>query len=152
MKLTSLIKKMNEELITKTRGDGSTYIAVEDQNSLVWEIVYNVHDGCLPNDYIFKAIYDIINRFMEYIEELDTLEKYEQEQYLHNIVAEIEPEIYTNKLLHWLSSNLTFCDYIQEALETGDIHHYGELFMRANMLFLQDIGEKLINELIEHSE
>ena len=94
------------ELI-EMKGDKVTVV----KDSSLYKIVYDLHDGMLPNDWIFDRLDSLISNSLDY--DFDT--KDELENYRHEIVDSLI-DIMTSDLLEWQES---FSHFTDEAREEG---------------------------------
>lgn len=115
------------------------------KKTIEWQqdIIRNAHNDRLPNDDIYNRIHDIL----ECIQDIETEEQAQERLY------EIEPDIYTNDLTAWLNDNINNVYYLTEALEEGmEIKDGFNLLMYAQSKYIQEIGNTLIQGIVEHLE
>ena len=109
--------------------DESSYVRVK-KGSPEWitELVYEAHGDFLPDDYRYRWIQGAL----ECLSECDSPEDAEEE--LHAFVyteairhefADSETDVYTVRLLQWLSSNLKRVSYVDDAIRVSDNRLYG---------------------------
>lgn len=137
---TEILENLEQK---KRDNDGSYFYCPKKDISWQRGIIFNAHLDRMPNDDIYNRIYDIL----ESIQDIETEEEAQERLY------EIEPDIYTNDLTAWLNDNINNVYYLTEALEEGlDIKDGFKLLMYAQSKYIQEIGQTLIQGIIEHLE
>lgn len=139
-------------LTLNTRADGTSYRAVSElhpDHEVVRGIVYELHDGELPNDWRYDMIYSLAASLVEYSEgqsEEWTIEDYNE--YIPELASNLSDDA-TGVLLEWakIGSRIGFYDEPIGTTATGIVdllkmRQKEEIEMMGyNLLFL--IGEKL---------
>ncbi len=94
--------------VSKTRDDGTSYIATKDAPEWVGDLCYEAHGGMLPNDWR----YDAIDSALDYIAAGDD-----------DVVefADAQVDVCTSDLLAWIGSHGHRMGYCDEAQEQGGV-------------------------------
>lgn len=80
----------------------------DDGDPKVTEMVFESHDGMMPDNYKYSFAVDSLQALIDYEDSDDALEG-------------IEQDVYTHELLLWISSNNTRVEYLTQALEEFDM-------------------------------
>lgn len=120
---------------------------VPDEPEWIRELCYSAHkiDDVLPNDYIYEYIVNAL----ELISEMDGAQSISE---FEESIFEIEGLIYNHDLLKWVSSNLTFSRWVDEAMtEYGAKEHFAALQL-GNMLHQQAIARDVLDSIDKQAE
>ena len=152
MKVNELLKDFFENL----KKDGTNVYLDNCENKKVYiEIIRTVHDGRLPNNYIYEAIYFIVEHFYFYLDDLEGKSKDEQQDLLYNLIYEIELPMSYSRLLDWVAQS-DFSFYVDEILRNQlqflPVDNLEQLLQLAYNNFVQEIGSNLITALLKYSE
>lgn len=93
------------------RNDGTKYRFIKDEAPEEYrELAYSAHlvDDVMPNDYIYDFIYDA----------LTVISECDSDDHIEDEINSIEPDVYNSDLLKWISDNLTFSSWVDEAMKT----------------------------------
>jgi len=105
MKVQELAQRFYDQMEWKKRGDGTEFCKCKDNaDEYLHILIRNVHDGKLPNDWIYSEIWESMAEIAD--SDDDNLEEPEK-----------EPDVYHNNLLSWLMNdpyNIGLCDDITE--------------------------------------
>lgn len=144
--LVGLINELNENLITKKRADGSTFVCLKD-NAPAWmkDIIRKAHGDSLPDDTIYEFIELVCSNLKD-----ESVEATEDD--LHERLYEIEPDCYTSDLTAWLDRRNDHVYYLTKALEQFDGKDGFQLLGIAQKLQIEEVGSLLINALVEYLE
>lgn len=134
MTLQDKAKEAIEFYEYKKRDDGSEYYCAPNCPEWVQTMNYDAHNGCLPNDDVYEAIYNALEAFGDYDDPED-------------VYSDIEPHIYTSDLTAWLHSNNSYTEYLDEAMEAGCAKTGDALLQYAHILFLEAIYYSVQNSL-----
>lgn len=135
-------KVLYEALESRTRNNGDVFYALKD-NSPEWmtDVIHAAHGDSFPDDTIYKTIRDIASHLSDLDEDTDLYDAVDS-------INEIEPEIYTAKLTHWLSLSLEHYQYMQQAMdELGPFTDAFALLQAAQKRQIQAIGNALVDAL-----
>ena len=103
MKVQELAKKFHDQMEWKKRNDETEFCKCKDNaDENLHILIRNVHDGSLPNDWIYSEIWESMAEIAD--SDDDNLEEPEK-----------EPDVYHNDLLSWLANdlyNIGLCDDI----------------------------------------
>lgn len=156
MKVSEIIKEIYINLEREVTEEGESSISLSEKAEHfddLRDIIFDAHDGLLPNNSVYETVYKIIIHLYDCIDEIRDIENEEEDiqDFLFEELAEIEPEMYTHHLLAWLQSDLSFLYYVQEAIDNG-VEDIFDILIQANYLYQQETGEKLINAILEYAE
>jgi len=103
MKVQELAQRFYDQMEWKKRDDGAEFCKCKDNaDEYLHILIRNVHDGKLPNDWIYSEIWESMAEIAD--SDDDNLEEPEK-----------EPDVYQNDLLSWLANdpyNIGLCDDI----------------------------------------
>lgn len=137
MTIQELARQASESLIWNERKEGGKYCYFKD-GSPQWmkEMAFKCHniDDVMPNDYI----YAFISEALDIITGSDNPDE---------AIFEIEPDIYNNELLSWLSSNLSFSSWVDEEIEECGSKELFGLLQHAQARHKQAIASCVLSEL-----
>lgn len=143
--LQQLINTINDNLVFKTRQDGTQFYCVADNApSYVQELAHHAHDGMMPDDYRYKFLSDIVCTLADYDEQ--TLTDLLCGDYdVYDIVG--EPDIMNHVLLQWQASNLTRMEYADQVLEEMEPKTLSDLLMAAQLEEMKKVLSLILNWL-----
>lgn len=139
--IQELAKEVLDNMETKKRNDGKEFVSLKSHD-IEWHVnlCREAHkDGMLPNDFVYEAINNALNVIVN--EDTDNIDV------LREAGQEIEPDVYTSDLLMWISDNLTFTAYADEAMEEYQPKDFVNCLLIANQLFKQDVFNSVLNSL-----
>ena len=122
--IQEIAQQVLDQLERRTKLGEDTYITLKvGAPEWMTEFVHEAHGDFLPDDYRYEFIEESLQAIVDHGGIEDARES-------------IEPEIYTGKLTHWLSSNLARHEYTDRVLE------YGPPSSTANLLMAAQLEEK----------
>lgn len=134
--IQQLAAQYTELFITKTRDNGDRFLHLHDSvddNHPLHKLVYNAHDGMMPDDYKYQFVLDSLNDISE---SDDTYDIY------------LEADCYTSNVLKWLSSNLTRLGYCDEALERSyNLKSISELITAGQQIEMEEVLDSVRTSL-----
>lgn len=138
-----------KQFVSKKRDDGNSFYCLNSRNDKeLIDLIYNCHDGVLPNDKIYEFIHDSFTILYENDNGDDASD------YTSDIDALVD--VYNHDLNSWVSSNLTFSSYVDRAIqEFGACDHFNALqigqFLQRQEIFYKVL--EFVNEKVkEHEE
>ena len=134
-------QEMHSNFEQATRTDGSKYYRTVEKIEWQKDIIHAAHGDRMPCDDIYERIEDILCNFTEC----------EDEDAARERLYEIEPDCYTSDLTEWLSKDNRNVYYLDEAIEMGCKEGFA-LLATAQKAYIEEIGNELINGIIEHME
>jgi uncharacterized membrane protein YheB (UPF0754 family) len=145
MKVGTLIKQMYETLEDWRFNDAH----------FLNKIMEEVHNGRLPNEHIYEAVYSIIEHFNHNIKMLEGKSKKKQEEILFDLLYNLSFAKDYSKLFDWLMT-ADGEDYVDTILRTEyqclTARSLQELLQQAYDDFIQEIGNSLIKALVKFSD
>lgn len=121
------------------------------KGQLEWvkDMVFKAHNDLLPNDYIYSFIVEAL----DVIAECETLKQAEEAPF----EGYLEPDVYNGRLLAWVSDNLHFAWYVDNAMQEMDCKDlftalaYGQAECKKEVYFtvLEHLKDKL-EEILEN--
>ena len=146
MKTKEKIDLMYEAFTTKKRDNGEDFYLLKD-GSPQWmtDVVHAVHGDTLPDDTIYKMIYDALSTLTELDEEAE-------EDKMRDAIYSMEPDVYTSNLTAWINKRNNHVYYLTEALEEFDIKDGFQALSMAQKMQMDEIGDALIIKLQEDNE
>lgn len=135
--IQELAEVCQKYLITGTRtkeAGGQSYVYTAD-NAPKWfkDLVKKAHDidDVMPNDYIYQFIKDALYTIAESSDPQEA-------------IYQIEPDCYNHDLLKWISDNLSFSSWVDEAIQdystTKDLTLFDAL-MRGQQKHREEIAQ-----------
>lgn len=99
----------------KKRENGKEFYC-NKENTPKWirDMVMEAHDTIAPNDYVYDFIVDALYAFRVC----------ETEEQAQERIEEIEPDMYNAELLAWVSNNLYFAEYVNDAVNEYGIKEF----------------------------
>jgi len=138
------ITKLSESFELKTRDNGESFFYLKnDVSDEIVELVRECHFDILPNDTSYNLIVRVIETLKDAIEYNENTELFD---------VEIEPDIYNNDLLRWISSNLYRAEFVDEAMTEYGSANLFEALQTGQYLELDAIKNNIINYLEETTE
>ena len=133
--IQELAQELSSALIVKVRANGDNFTCLEDDSpDWMTEVIREVHNGDMPNDYTYEFISDAAIA----IHSNDDID---------NARDELEPDIYTHDLTKWLHSNVTRVEYLTEALQEYPIDDGYRLLAVAQGKERIEVFDALVNAL-----
>lgn len=155
MKVNELVKELEKNLILSNKTVVLCENTDDDINKVLENILRDVHDGRLPNNYIYEAIYFIVEDFYFNIDMLESKSKDEQTDILYSLLDDFEAPMSYARLLDWVAQS-DFSFYVDEILRSQlqflPVDSLEALLQMAYNNFVQEIGSNLITALLEYSE
>lgn len=138
MKMQDLAKQALEQFKTNEIG---RIVLTDDRQEWIHNMVYESHNGMLPDDYKYKFTVDALTLIAE--SDLDTD--------LEELGYQIEADIYSHDLLQWVASNLTRSEYVDQAVEECHVDTENFQLFRAlgvgQQLERQEVFSAVLNAL-----
>lgn len=139
-----LAEQLNSALIHAERDNGDSFVKLRD-GSPAWmtEVIHETHNKLgytlTPNDTIYEFIDKAAGAFGDADEDQDESE----------VIAEIEPDIYTHDLTAWLHESPSHVAYITEVLEEfgGDFRDGFQLLAMAQKQQIDEVAYALLSVL-----
>jgi hypothetical protein len=123
-----------------TVNDDDKVVTTDGAPSWLQDMIYEAHDGAMPNDFVFETVYEV----------LDIL-AYMDENPEHAVELELQPDIYNHDLIEWLKvpHALSWAD---EAVERygSDSSGIAQLLMDGQLLHKEFIAQTIINYLEDY--
>lgn len=144
---TKTIKELAQEVLnnmeTKKRDNGDSFVCLKSHDTQ-WhvDLCQKAHNGIMPNDFVYDEIENSLYRIIEAGGE--TAEEIRENVFDSNV---IEPEIYNDELLRWVSSNLAMADYVDEALQELEPKGLFEALQYGNQQFKEEIFNSVLDSL-----
>lgn len=155
MKFENLITELENNLTRNNKTVVLCETTNEDLNEILGKILQDVHCGRLPNDYIFEALYHILEHFNFNFDLLECKSKDEQTDILYSLLDDFEAPMSYARLLDWVAQS-DFSFYVDEILRSQlqflPVDSLEALLQMAYNNFVQEIGSNLITALLEYSE
>lgn len=147
---TKNIQELAEEVINnmeiKKRDNGRAFVALKSHD-IQWQVdlCREAHpSGMLPNDFVYDEIYNSLNIIIDLWTECNGVEEI-REKALEN--GHIEGEIYNSDLLAWVSDNLQFSEYVDQALKDHRALNFFEALSIGNQLFKEEVFHSVLKSL-----
>ena len=116
-----------QSFIIKTKENGNDVTIVCNSNSYLKDFIYKVHKDNLPDNFIYKTIYNCIESISNGNCEI------------HSILEDVTADIHTHDLIQWASSNLNRASYINDILLEYDTDNFTELLQLAQSKEIEEI-------------
>ena len=143
-KVLKLAVKMERYFISNKRNDGTKFCCCKDNPQWVTDIIHNVHGNKLPDDTVYKFIWDVLSVLIEL--NFDTV----TEDDLQEAIYTMESDIYTYDLTKWLHAREDHVYYLTQILEEcADIKDGFQLLTWAQKAQIEEVGTALINAFVE---
>lgn len=108
--IKKLAAKALAHMIEKTRDNGESFWCFDkDAPSWCSELAHHAHGDMMPDDWRYSFIVEALRA----IDDCDS----DDEDEIRDSLYEIEPDIYTGRLLAWLASSVKRLHYVDEYLE-----------------------------------
>lgn len=140
--IQSVAKEISDNIVWAKRDNGQDYCYLKKDFEWQSAIMREAHLDRLPSDDVYDRIDTILDKLSDLDEEATQDDCYEA-------IQEIEPDCYTSDLTKWLNSNNENVYYLGEALDIG-INDGFQLLAYAQQLYIQEIGNNLINAIQEY--
>lgn len=135
--IASVAEEMYQNMESRVREDGSTFICCKDDIQWQRDIIHAVHGDRLPDDTIYNQIHDFLNDF-RYSETEDDCQQ---------SIMDTEADCYTSDLTAWLNERNDHVYYLTQALEEFDIKDGFQALAYAQKLYIDEIGYSLLSEM-----
>ena len=133
---------------SKKRDDKSEFWSAGD-NAPQWvkDLCYTAHkvDDVMPNDYIYAYIVEALDLIVE-ASGAECLSEIEED------IFGIEGEVYNSDLLSWVSSNLSFSSYVDQAMSEFEAKEHFNALMIGNSLHKQAIAMSVLSSIDDQAE
>jgi len=113
--------------IIKTKENGNDVITVCNSNIYLKNFIHKVHKDNLPDDFIYKTIYNCIESVANGNFEISS------------ILEDVTADIHTHDLIRWASSNFDRTSYIDDILSEYMIEDFNELLQLAQSKEINEI-------------
>lgn len=148
-----LAEIMSKAFETRKRNDGKNFYCIKDEYNIHQEnteyswinnIIHDAHmvDDVMPNDYIYQFIRDAV----------DIISECETEEEIEERFFEIEADIYYADLFSWVSDNLNFSSYVDEAMQEFQLTDLCSALQYGQQRHKEAIAFSVFNSLKEISE
>ena len=133
-------------MVEKTRDNGESFWCFDkDAPSWCSELAHHAHGDMMPDDWR----YEFIREALLAIDDCDS----DDEDEIRDYVMEIEPDIYTGRLLAWLASSVSRLNHVDEYREEyGFDGPTGSAIMGGQALEKQEVGDLVIDFLADMAE
>jgi len=122
--VASLQKK---SFIIKTKDNSDDVITVCNSNIYLKNFIHKVHKNNLPDDFIYKTIYNCIESVANGNFEISS------------ILEDVTADIHTHALIQWASSNFDRTSYIDDILSEYMVEDFNELLQLAHSKEIEEI-------------
>ena len=140
-KINKVAILLKEQFETKTREDGEEFI-VCNSNGAIKDFIHQVHDGHLPDDFIYKTIYNCVESVAEGRTEIS------------GVLEDVTADIYLHELITWSASNPTRLSYINGVLAEYQVEGFIDLLQHAQSNEIEEICYATLSFLeseVEHT-
>ncbi len=105
---TKLATLALEHFETFTRSDSNEhfYKLTDTRPEWLYDLVQSAHDGMFPDDFKYEFIHDALSIIAE--------DDYDEDRVSESIDSDVD--VYTHRLLSWISSNLGRMSYVDDAV------------------------------------
>jgi len=142
MTIQEKAKELFEAMEKRKRADRKEYYCLKDDApSWMVDVIHKAHGDRLPNDSIYEVVNEVAAELADSNPDTDLDE-------LREVIAEIEPDVYTSDLTSWLNETPYNVYYLDEALKEG-IKDGFDLLSRAQYLFKQEVANALLEALAQ---
>lgn len=101
-KIAQRAYELHSAFETKQRDNGESFVTLKrDAPEWMTKVIYNAHDGEMPNDWIFNSVFEAAF----FIQDLDQLEDGDASMF-----AEQQTQIYGADLMKWATDNIELVD------------------------------------------
>lgn len=139
--ISKIASQETKNFKTRLRADKTSHVVYKKDDGELYDFIREMHDGILPNDWLFKTIRDLL----ESLADTDAETPDEARDYLLN---NIEPDIYNVDLYEWQQN---FGDHwTEEARENGligDNMTVIEQIQAGQFFHIENIAHALIDAL-----
>lgn len=123
----------------KAREDGKDII-VCDSNGSIKDFIHEVHNGHLPDDFIYKTIYNCIESVADGRTEIT------------GVLEDVTADIYLHDLIGWSASNPTRLSYINDVLAEYQVEGFINLLQHAQSNEIEEICYATLSFLESEAE
>ncbi len=137
-------QQFSNAFVSDTRTDGTEFNKLDDTKKCQWmtDIIFTV---CQSLNTDLDSAYKYVPRVVAFISDLEPDNPNDADE-IRDHQFELEPDIYTNQLTHWLASNVNHVAYLNQALEWESEDGFN-LLRKAQSFFLDDMFTEVVNEL-----
>ena len=142
--ITNKAQQFSNAFASHTRQDGAEINILDDTKKRQWmtDIIFAV---CQALNTDLDSAYKYVPRVVAFIAGLEPDNPNDAEE-IRDHQFELEPDIYTNQLTHWLASNINHVAYLNQALEWESEDGFN-LLRKAQSFYLDDIFTEVVNGL-----
>lgn len=137
-----LAKTLVDEFQVMQSNNGTRVCLKSTESDLYHFVRDDLHDGYLPDDFKYSVAFDAVNAIAEG----------GRDEY----ALGIEPDIYSNDLLIWASSDLNRLEYLDEALtsaiDSGSHSNFTQLIQQAQAVEIEEITSAVLGFVEEQAE
>ena len=116
-----------QSFIIKTKENSDDVITVCNSNVYLKNFIHKVHKNNLPDDFIYKTIYNCIESVANGNFEISS------------ILEDVTADIHTHDLIRWASSNFDRTSYIDDILSEYMIEDFNELLQHAQSKEIEEM-------------
>jgi len=150
MNIYEHFKLINDGLERRTRGNGEfTAFKTEfsDEHEAIWQKL--IETQTIGGDLDFW--YTTLESLADIITDQASIEGGKQitEERAHELVDELEADIYTTKLCKWLANHPDHVNYLTQAITDYGITDGFSALTQAQQLALEDVGHQLVDAISE---
>jgi hypothetical protein len=145
--MTDINKKIENYLTYfeyRTNNDGSQFVTLKDNApEELRASIKNAHLELLPDDWIYNMYHLILASIHDYgVSSIDEIEENRYE------IIEYLVDCYTSELTAWLNSNVSYVNYLTQALQEGvEVKDGFQALQLAQYFAIKDIFDEVINLL-----
>lgn len=135
--ITELAEIASKHFTTIVRDGSNDRIVIlkEDTPEWIHDVVREAHGSSFPDDLIYEHICNVIDALAN-----DGDDPQET-------VQEMEPDAYTSDLIKWLASDVSYVDYMTQAIEEYGAKDGFAVLATAQKIWMDEIGYAVINAL-----
>jgi len=116
-----------QSFIIKTKENSDDVVTVCNSNIYLKNFIHKVHKNNLPDDFIYKTIYNCIESISNGSCEISS------------ILEDVTVDVHTHDLIQWASSNFDRTSYIDDILSEYMIEDFNELLQHAQSKEIEEI-------------
>lgn len=148
--ITQLAQEVLNNMELKTRDNGAEFYCLKNHDDYKWhvDLCREAHpDGIMPNDWVYATIYDSLQAIVE-------MDKENVEDILGDAIDNgyLEPDCYTSDLLNWVSDNLVFHSFCDDAIDEYGAKDFIGIVSMGQHLFKRHVFESVAQSLAQHKE
>ncbi len=139
--LISIVSRQMLKNFTKKRNNGSQYWDLKQDIDWQHNIVMDVYQDRNPSPEVYNAVFKVL------------LEIYvsENEEQAEEFLYDIEPYTEVSDLTRWLHSSPQNVQYLTIVVQSYQPQNGIQALAKAHQLYLQDVGQHVIEAIKEHS-